>query len=163
MQPSYLHRVFVYGTLKKGEPNHYWLTEEKNGKATYIASGKTSIKYPLVIASRYNIPFLLDQPGVGCNVTGEIYEVNDIMLSNLDFLEDHPKFYKRREEEIRSTATGNVTCWAYFLNGFHPYLLNLPLLENYSSSGDHGLVYCEKYLRDPHYNYKSEILVNGDD
>ena len=63
MQMASYHRVFVYGTLKKGEPNHYWLTDEKNGKAVYVGSGKTSTKYPLVIASRYNIPFLLDQPG----------------------------------------------------------------------------------------------------
>lgn len=84
------------------------------------------------------------------------------MLTNLDILEDHPNVYLRREEEIESTVIGNVTCWTYFINGFQPYLLSLPILENYSSSGDHGLVYCGKHLRDPKYHYKFEILMNTD-
>lgn len=84
------------------------------------------------------------------------------MLKNLDILEDHPRYYKRREEEIVCTDGKNITCWLYFLNGFKPYLLDLPMFESYSSRGDHGLLYRERYLRDPNYNYKSEILVNSD-
>ena len=33
-------------------------------------------RYPLVIASRYNIPFLLDKPGTGNQIRGEIYRYN---------------------------------------------------------------------------------------
>lgn len=90
-----IHKVFVYGTLKKGEPNHHWLTDIKNGAASFVAKATTDSKYPLVIATRYNIPFLLDRPGDGYNVAGEIYEVDDKMLSNLDILEDHPSLYVR--------------------------------------------------------------------
>lgn len=81
------------------------------------------------------------------------------MLAKLDILEDHPNFYKRREEEIKSTVTDSMTCWTYFLTGFRSHLLNLPKFENYSSSGDHGLVYFKK-RRDPNYDLKSDILVN---
>ena len=57
--------VFVYGTLKKGEPNHNWITDNSHGNAQYKGVGKTLNTIPLVIASKYNIPFLLDAPGKG--------------------------------------------------------------------------------------------------
>jgi len=69
--------VFVYGTLKKDEPNAHWLVgNEQNGKSTYLANGRTVIKYPLVIGSRYNVPFLLDQPG-----TGKVFKNFRILVS----------------------------------------------------------------------------------
>lgn len=60
-----LIRVFVYGTLKRGQPNHYLMNESKNGSAKFIAKAKTIQKFPLVVATRYNIPFLLNKPGFG--------------------------------------------------------------------------------------------------
>lgn len=57
-------RLFVYGTLKKGEPNHHWLRPQ-NGFAKFVANGTTVKKYPLIIATKYNIPFLIDTPGQG--------------------------------------------------------------------------------------------------
>ena len=60
-----LHTVFVYGTLKKGEPNHDWITTKENGCAKFISKAQTSKKYPLIIASKYNVPFLLHSPGTG--------------------------------------------------------------------------------------------------
>lgn len=57
--------AFVYGTLKRGEANHHWLTGTENGSAKFVGTGVTQNVYPLVIASRYNIPFLIDQQGTG--------------------------------------------------------------------------------------------------
>lgn len=34
-------------------------------------------RYPLVIASRYNIPYLIDVPGRGEFVVGEVYAIDD--------------------------------------------------------------------------------------
>lgn len=62
---SPLHRVFVYGTLKRGEPNHKLIENRSKGYAKLIGIGCTTTKYPLVIATKYNIPFLLKQPNVG--------------------------------------------------------------------------------------------------
>ena len=44
--------VFVYGTLKKGQPNHHWLSDSENGFQRFISAAKTEVKFPLVIASR---------------------------------------------------------------------------------------------------------------
>lgn len=52
--------VFVYGTLKHGEPNSHFLENAK-----YVSEAVTNEKYPLVIASQYNIPFALNKPGMG--------------------------------------------------------------------------------------------------
>ena len=65
------HLVFVYGTLKSGEPNHHVLQDPSNGKKELVGVGETASKYPLVVASRYNIPYLLDAAGTGLNVKGK--------------------------------------------------------------------------------------------
>ncbi|CAK1548887.1 unnamed protein product [Leptosia nina] len=142
------HYVFVYGTLKRNEPNHYWLTNPDNGCGKFVSEGMTKKKYPLVIATKYNIPFVLYSPGNGHQIKGEIYSVDDKMLANLDILEDYPKWYIREIEEIivktpNSTKEETMKCWLYFLKNFKPDLLEMKLYESYSSNGPHGLKYLE--------------------
>lgn len=91
--------VFVYGTLKRGQPNNHWLTKPENGVSKFISEGTTTTKFPLVIGTRYNIPFLLDKKGSGHEV--EVYEVDEKMMSNLDILEDYPDYYDREKQDIR--------------------------------------------------------------
>ncbi|XP_052901471.1 putative gamma-glutamylcyclotransferase CG2811 [Anopheles moucheti] len=132
-----LRRVFVYGTLKKGEPNHHWLTDVGNGRVRFIAKARTTVQYPLIVASRHNVPFLLDVPGTGHFVVGEIYEIDDRMLSHLDVLEDYPKLYDRRPEVIRNEETNtDESCWTYLLRSFPKHLLEKPLLEEYRDSAE---------------------------
>ncbi|KAJ2938347.1 hypothetical protein O0L34_g13269 [Tuta absoluta] len=140
------HKVFVYGTLKRNEPNHHWLTDSGKGHSKFLAEGSTKTKYPLIIATKYNIPFLLHNPGDGYHVKGEIYEVDDKMLGNLDILEDHPKYYVREIDDIlvkNGDTTETVQAWVYFLKKFKPNLLSREKMEDYSSKGPHGLVYME--------------------
>ncbi len=68
-----MHFVFVYGTLKRGQPNHYLLQNESNGLREFCGNGKTKTKFPMVVASRYNIPYVLDLPNAGNNIYGEIW------------------------------------------------------------------------------------------
>lgn len=97
---SKLSRVFVYGTLKNGQPNHYWLTNPTNGLAEFLTKGKTKNQFPLVIGTQYNVPFLLMSPGNGRNINGEIYEIDEKMLEKLDVLEDYPRLYDRQIQDI---------------------------------------------------------------
>ena len=63
--------VFVYGTLKSGQPNHNLIKEETRGTCVSVGKAVTREKYPLVVASRYNVPYLLYKPG-----TGQVREAN---------------------------------------------------------------------------------------
>ena len=69
------HLVFVYGTLKTGEPNHPVISTTGNagGQSQLVGPGRTVDTFPLVIASRYNIPYLLDAPEQGQRVRGEVF------------------------------------------------------------------------------------------
>ncbi|XP_063977204.1 putative gamma-glutamylcyclotransferase CG2811 isoform X2 [Diachasmimorpha longicaudata] len=150
---SPLKRVFVYGTLKRGQPNHELLSSSSNGYAKFIGIGKTLHKYPLVIASKYNIPFLLKHPGVGHQILGELYDVDSKMMDKLDELEEHPSFYVRTEEDIimardkKDVNIEQIGCvtkaWTYFLPKFKSNLLQLPMYSSYASEGVHGLKYGE--------------------
>ena len=59
MKTMNMYSVFVYGTLKKSEPNYYLMNEKTEGLCIYKGHAKTVDIYPLVIASRYNIPYIL--------------------------------------------------------------------------------------------------------
>lgn len=90
-----LRRVFLYGTLKVGHKNHYLLQDKSNGLAKFLCKASTPVRYPLVVATKYNIPFLLNRPNQGNYVTGEVFEIDDKMLETLDKLEDTGNYYER--------------------------------------------------------------------
>lgn len=77
------HKVFVYGTLKKGYCNHYILLGKTPQSATaYNIQLHTGVEYPFAIR------------GQG-TVHGEVYEVDDEILRALDQLEqDHDDYYR---------------------------------------------------------------------
>lgn len=102
------------------------------------------------------------------NIVGEVYRVDDEMLSNLDILENHPQWYVRRQERVQikfyanseQEGTETILAWIYFLPNFKRTLLTLPLISNYSSSGEHGRRYVERYKRIiPDYSPKIDILL----
>ena len=75
-------RVFVYGTLKQGFPNHHLLPP-----ATYVGAGVTAWRLPLVPAGPWYTPTLIIEPGVGHHIVGELYDVDRAGLATLDELE----------------------------------------------------------------------------
>lgn len=146
--------VFVYGTLKRGEPNHHVLQpqpgdgpDDPAGKAEFVSRGRTRAKFPLVIATRYNIPHLLDRPGLGFHVEGEVYRVDEAMLQILDAFEDTPNYYQRCSEEILVGPDVDdetpTRCWVYKVCEFGEGILNLPHLQSYSVNTAE-LKYCER-------------------
>jgi len=151
-------RVFVYGTLKNGQPNHHWLSQTDNGYQAFLGQAASVNKFPLVIASRYNIPYLLDKPGTGHNIYGEVYEVDEKMLGKLDELEDHPTYYERRLEKVSMMEDKQeMTCWIYILKKHKEEMLQLPMLSSYRSEGDHGRPYVPRSAREDLTNYYSDV------
>jgi hypothetical protein len=88
MSSDLKHLVFAYGTLKRGEPNFKWLTEEAEGKFKVLAAGKTTKKRALVIGSRYNVPYLLDHSGKMFRswVSNEARLITDFKSNQMDFI-----------------------------------------------------------------------------
>ncbi|KAK9759270.1 Gamma-glutamyl cyclotransferase, AIG2-like [Popillia japonica] len=154
---SNYYNVFVYGTLKSGEPNHHWFSKG-NGHYKLLCNAQTAEKFPLIIATDYNIPFLLYSPGTGNYVKGEVYEVDKNVLDKLDVLEDHPDFYQRELHKVNNLdGGGDITAWIYFIKNFKSHLLQLPMYESYSNNGDHGLRYVIRYTVGGPVNLSSVI------
>ncbi|XP_074819179.1 gamma-glutamylaminecyclotransferase [Natator depressus] len=155
-------RVFVYGTLKKGQPNYQHMLNGTHGIAKFQGRGRTVEKYPLVITGKYNIPFLLNIPGTGHHVTGEIYSVDDQMLQFLDEFEGCPDMYQRTPvrlevvewedassaPEERPAVNSIMECFVYSTTTYQPAWINLPYYDNYDSLGNHGLHYVLRESRD---------------
>lgn len=79
---------------------------------------------------RLMIPIFL-----GNHIHGEIYSIDEKMLTRLDVLEDYPTFYDREIQEIDVGAgKDKVLCWVYILKNFPENLLNLPLLSEYKDT-----------------------------
>ena len=85
-----MHRVFVYGTLKREEPNHYIL---ENVKGKFI--DRATIK-----GTMYDLGAF---PGIRLEgdgtIYGEVFEVEGDGIRPLDRLEGHPTFYCRKPVE----------------------------------------------------------------
>ena len=115
-----MYQVFVYGTLKRGYPNdHVGMP-----RAGFIGHYRTAERYPLVIGGKWYTPYLINEPGNGFQVAGEVYEVDEAVLAELDVLESvHlPNGYRRVEialEPIDATETALGKAWAYLRERRH--------------------------------------------
>jgi gamma-glutamylcyclotransferase (GGCT)/AIG2-like uncharacterized protein YtfP len=81
-------RLFVYGSLLRGEPNHPLIVA-----APLVRPARTARGFRLV--SLGGFPGMIVE-GDG-DVLGEVYDVGPRMLASLDRLEGHPSFYCRIE------------------------------------------------------------------
>ncbi|PKA47700.1 Putative gamma-glutamylcyclotransferase [Apostasia shenzhenica] len=79
--------VFTYGTLKQGFSNHVLMQEMiRAGEASFLGPGRTADRLPLVCGP-YRVPFLINLPGAGDRVRGELYAVSRRALARMDELE----------------------------------------------------------------------------
>lgn len=98
--------IATYGTLKKGYNNY----ELHLTNSTYIGSGTTQDKYPLIIK---DMPYLIEEVGAGHQIEVDIFTIDQQVLERLDELEDHPNWYRRKEIPIN--LNGKIySCWLYF-------------------------------------------------
>jgi gamma-glutamylaminecyclotransferase len=107
-----MHLVFACGTLKKGFPLH----EVGLGGSRCLGALRTVERYPLVVAGPWFAPMLLYEPGLGRQVIGELYQVDDHRLSLLDKLESIGKPGNDRFTiMVESTAQPVIrSAYAYF-------------------------------------------------
>lgn len=111
------HVMFAYGTLKRGFPNH-GLMEDLIIKddAVLVGTYYTEEAYPLVCGP-HGIPYLINLPGSGNRVKGEVYEVSDCAVIRLDEFEGVSGGYYERVPVV-AVAEGEggvrVEAEAYF-------------------------------------------------
>lgn len=98
--------LFVYGSLKRGKEYNYLLSSAK-----FISEAVTLEKYSMYVDS---IPYVYKNRNI-YNICGELYEIDEKILSEIDLFEDHPNFYFRELVEVKTTKGIIVKSWIYFL------------------------------------------------
>jgi gamma-glutamylaminecyclotransferase len=107
-----MNLLFVFGTLKQGFRNAHinrgvriggcWLTRDP---------------YPLHLVGPWVLPWLLNRPGQGLRVAGELYAVDAAALAAMDRLEriDEPGWYERAPIELIEEGSARTeTAAVYF-------------------------------------------------
>ena len=120
--------VFVYGTLKRGFPNHRLLA-----RARPLGEARTRERFPLAVAGPWFVPVLLRRPGEGHRVRGELYAVDAETLAALDALEgvDEPDGYERDRIELSSEPGGETVEAEVYFKREPPGRLHTGWLEDY--------------------------------
>jgi gamma-glutamylaminecyclotransferase len=99
--------LFVYGTLKRGEPNHDHLVG-----ARFLGKARTQPIYRLLDLGAY--PGLVRNDPDGRSVLGELWEVGPDTLARLDEFEEVPQLFLRQAVQL----TGHSgPAQAYFYRG----------------------------------------------
>ena len=106
-----MNKIFVYGTLKKHHPNFKIISSgvfcgvgrlPKSNNFRMVSMGS----FPALIQAGNNTPQ---------EINGEIWDVDDDVFKNVDYLEGYPTFYNRDKYIILDSKDNEHTCWTYFL------------------------------------------------
>lgn len=109
-----VEKVFVYGTLMRRRSNHFYM---KRDGIRFLGKGKAS-GFALYNVTPY-YPGAVKEEGE--TVLGEIYEVPEEHMGNLDRLEGNGFLYQREKAEIELESGEKVQAWIYvWLKKFRP-------------------------------------------
>ncbi len=102
-----MHNVFVYGTLRIGEPNHHVLEDSKYIGKTITPEGMFILRDLGPFPAAEVVEMVWTPP-----IVGEVYEVDDRVLKRLDVLEGVDSGFYRRI--LVGTPLGE--CWIYVMD-----------------------------------------------
>lgn len=107
--------LFVYGTLKEGFPNHHL-----NAGRRVAGEWRTCTPWPLLVVrlpGEDRAPWLMDQPGHGQRVHGQVFEVTPDALAAMDRFEEVglPTGYRRTGIELErvDAPAPPLQAWVY--------------------------------------------------
>lgn len=113
------HLVFVFGTLKEGFPN---FPANKGSRVPGVFLTKE--RYPLFLVGERHSPWLINSPGQGERIVGQVFEVDQPAIEAMDKLEriSEPDGYRRvviEVEAINATNSTNLSVFAYLKQAHH--------------------------------------------
>jgi len=138
--------VFVYGTLKEGFPNF-----GVNTGTRVAGSFITAERYPLYLVGECGLPSIINAPGQGEYVVGQVFEVQPEALERMDTLErvNEPDGYERVQITVKSPSSEpptELTVQAYLMHPRHlegVVILGGPLSEY---TLEHAALYRNRVL-----------------
>jgi gamma-glutamylcyclotransferase (GGCT)/AIG2-like uncharacterized protein YtfP len=98
-------RIFVYGTLRKGECRHYLLEDSQ-----FIGYARAK-GYLLYNIGAY--PGMVEGDG---KVVGEVYEIPETLFEKLDWVEGVPDLFRRELIEVTLENGQTISAYAYIYN-----------------------------------------------
>lgn len=95
-------QLFVYGTLKEGFCN-FKLNEGRRIPGDFV----TVECFQLYVLGPFSLPWMVEANGQGLQVTGQLYEVTEEQLSQLDKFErvDEPGWLTRKPILVRAPSS----------------------------------------------------------
>lgn len=125
------HKVFVYGTLKRGLYNHRLLDR---GNARFIGEARTKEKGFAMLLAKAGYPYLVRTTEDARVIDGELYAVDDATLEHLDVLEEIATgMYSREVMTVELLGEPSREEDAYFyLAGARDELNSLERIDSYT-------------------------------
>jgi len=102
--------VYIYGTLKRNKSNHHILSSVD---AKYICDVITIERYPMFILNQ-PFPYLQNDVGFGGNVIGELWEISESAVRELDRFEGSPDLYYRGKIDVENHEKVFLDVSVYF-------------------------------------------------
>lgn len=113
------HLVFVFGTLKEEFPNF-----GTNPGARVLGTYETVNQFPLYLVGERHSPWMVNAPGSGEHVIGQVFRVDSNSLARMDILErvSEPDGYERILIKVRprcGNPSDEVDVYAYLKHPRH--------------------------------------------
>lgn len=123
-----MNKVFVYGTLMSGQSANHLLAD-----AVYVG------KYILRDYAMYNLgSYPGIQPKLGESVYGEVYDIKDELIPNLDRYEGEGSLYMRMPVKVHN-CTESVEAFAYLYNN---EINGIPMREGWGAKSEDRVWYA---------------------
>lgn len=143
-----MYRVFIYGTVLSGLGNHQFVQDQ-----TFVDYALTDKSiHNMYVFARGRIPAVIENGH--CRVLGEIYDVDEATLNDLDILEGEGSFYFRVKKDFYLTNNYNwekTSAFMYVMYTNPSNYLVLPYQNNIVSFKNYLRYKNTEYIED-HYD-----------
>lgn len=105
--------VFFYGTLKRGHHNHNRFIK---GASRFVSEATVP---GAILLTDGVLPYCVKTGQENDQVQGEVFQISEECLLELDRLENHPHWYQRERVTIDVNTGKPLETWVYFIASNH--------------------------------------------